>query len=59
MQGATLAAIVLPADVSHLPSSTAGCPEKGFSTINIVHNIAFIVIIPEVVPWFEEPSRTA
>lgn len=57
MQGATLAAIFLTADVSSLPSSTYGCPNNEFNTLNeVVYNIA-IVIIPKVVRWFKEPEQ--
>lgn len=57
MQGATLAAIILTADVSPLPSSTFDCPKNGLNTLNeVVYNIA-IVIILSVVPWFKEPEQ--
>lgn len=57
MQGATLAAIFLTADVSSLPCSTYGCPKNGFNTLNeVVYNIV-TVIIPKVVCWFKEPEQ--
>lgn len=57
MQGATLAAIFLAADVSSLPSSTYGCPTNEFNTLNeVVYSIA-IVIIPKAVRWFKEPEQ--